>query len=565
MFLNSSQLNLLQSNLARDCWAFLPELILCSGIVILLLLKLFRSFEQLHLGSFTLLIAVSAFAVSVFQWYGTRGFLRPEQYGTAAAVAREMDLFSGLLAYDNFTIFLRMFLLGFAALVTWLTMLTNIPDAEDSADFYALLLGATLGMAIMASANHLLMVFIGVEMASLPSYALAGFLKGKRRGSEASLKYVVYGGGASGVMLYGISLLAGRFGTGYLPDVAAGYLDALRGQAGERWGFDALLLLGTLFLLIGLGFKLSAVPFHFWCPDVFEGAAAEVAAFLSVASKGAAMALVGRLTLMLAGLGSALALPSMASWLDVARFLVPALAFFAALTATFGNLAAYTQTNLKRLLAYSTIAHAGYMMMGLAALNADGVAAVLFYLVAYLFTNLGAFAIVAFLRNETGSEELGTFRGLVTRDPVMTVLLAVFLLSLLGLPPLAGFAAKFNIFYVLFKAGQNYSALPNAEAHSLGMWMYALLVIGGLNTALSAVYYLNVLRVMCLERPAEVPARTRPQTMVGPGAAFYGTVLAAMIFVIGIAWGPISRASDQGVDRFSRLPGGLELQGQPQP
>ncbi len=562
MFLDSTQLNLLQSNLARDCWAFLPELTLCGGIIVLLLLKLFRSFEHFHLGSLTLFIIVTAFAVSVFQWSGTRSFLRPEQYGPGT---REMDLFSGLLAYDNFTIFLRMFLLGFAALLTWLSMLTSIPDAEDSADFYALLLGATLGMAIMASANHLLMVFIGVEMASLPSYALAGFLKGKRQGSEASLKYVVYGGGASGVMLYGISLLAGRFGTGYLPDVAVGYLDAIQQPAGTVWGFDALLLLGTLFLLIGLGFKLSAVPFHFWCPDVFEGAAAEVAAFLSVASKGAAMALVGRLTLMLAGLGSFSLVPSMASWLEVARFLVPALGFFAALTATFGNLAAYAQTNLKRLLAYSTIAHAGYMMMGLAALNAEGVAAVLFYLVAYLFTNLGAFAVVAFLRNETGSEELGTFRGLIVRDPVMTVLLAVFMLSLLGLPPLAGFAAKFNIFYVLFKAGQSYSALPSAQAHSLGMWMYALLVIGGLNTALSAVYYLNVLRVMCLERPAEAPARPRQQAMVGPGAAFYGTVLAAMIFVIGIAWGPISRASDQGVDRFSRLPSGIELQGQPQP
>src|SRR5262249_29425629 len=265
------------------------------------------------------------------------------------------------------------------------------------------------------------------------------------------------------------------------------------------------------------------------------------------------------------GLGSAATLPSLTNWLDAARFLVPALGFFAALTATFGNLAAYAQTNLKRLLAYSTIAHAGYMMMGLAALSTDGVAAVLLYLVAYLFTNLGAFAVVAFLRNETGSEELDTFRGLVTRDPVMTVLLAVFMLSLLGLPPLAGFAAKFNIFYVLFKAGQSYSALPGAAAHSLGMWMYALLVIGGLDTAVRAVYYLNVLRVMCLERPAEAPVRARPQAMVGPGAAFYGTVLAAMIFVIGIAWGPISRASDQGVDRFGRLPSALEFRSQAQP
>src|SRR5581483_5658172 len=179
------------------------------------------------------------------------------------------------------------------ALVIMLSLLTGIPDKEDSADFSCLILGATVGMSLMASANHLIMIFIGVEMASLPSYALAGFLKGKRASSESALKYVVYGGGAAGVMLYGMSLLAGRFGTGYLPDLvrfmAAGPL-------------DPLILLGTLFVLIGFGFKLAAVPFHFWCPDVFEGAAAEVGAFLSVASKGAALALVARFTLGLGGL-----------------------------------------------------------------------------------------------------------------------------------------------------------------------------------------------------------------------------------------------------------------------
>src|SRR5207237_5694455 len=154
-------------------------------------------------------------------------------------------------------------------------------------DFYTLLLGAVVGMSLMASANHLLMVFIGVEMASLPSYALAGFLKGKRQSSEAALKYVVYGGGASGIMLYGISLIAGKFGTGYLPDVARGFAEALKlVPSAQGMAFDSVLLLGTLFILVGVGFKLAAVPFHFWCPDVFEGAAAEVAGFLSVASKG---------------------------------------------------------------------------------------------------------------------------------------------------------------------------------------------------------------------------------------------------------------------------------------
>src|SRR5262249_11845651 len=194
--------------------------------------------------------------------------------------------------------------LGFAALLVWLSLLTGIPDREDSADFYCLLLGATLGMSLMASANHLLMVYIAVEMASLPSYALAGFLKGRRQSSEASLKYVVYGGGASGVMLYVISLIAGKFGTAYLPDLAA----ALP-QAAAASRIDLVLVLGLLFLLIGLGFKLAAVPFQFWCPDVFEGAAAEVAAFLSVASKGAALALLGRLVFVLVP-WHALSLPS---------------------------------------------------------------------------------------------------------------------------------------------------------------------------------------------------------------------------------------------------------------
>src|SRR5437588_5855282 len=265
-------------------------------------------------------------------------------------------------------------------------------------------------MSLMASATYLLMVYIGVEMASLPSYALAGFLKGRRQSSEASLKYVVYGGGAAGVMLYGISLITGKFGTGYLPDVAAAMI------AGP---LDPLLLLGCQFLLIVVAFKLSAVPFHFWCPDVFEGAAAEVAGFLSVASKGAALALLGRIVLVLAGTEVEAGQVKFADWNQMAHFLVPSLALFAAITATFGNLAAYLQTNLKRLLAYSTIAQAGYMMMGLAAVTPQGVSAVLFYLVAYLFMNLGAFAVVAFLRNQTGSEEIPSFRGLVPRSPVL--------------------------------------------------------------------------------------------------------------------------------------------------
>ncbi len=526
--MTSRALDTLQAALGQDLLAFLPEVVLCVTIVLLLLVRLFPRFDRRHLGGVTLVLTLYALFIGWCQWVPyTDGVLRYDprlDYGVRPPAA--LTAFGGMLVYDNFFLFVRLFLLGFAALLVWLSMMTGVPDREDSADFYVLLLGATLGMAMMASANHLMMVFIGIEMASLPSYALAGFLKGRRRSSEASLKYVVYGGGAAGIMLYGISLIAGKFGTGYLPDVAQGFLHAQ---------FDPLLILASLFVLIGLAFKLAAVPFHFWCPDVFEGAPAEIAGFLSVASKGAALALLGRIALTVAGP------PNTETWLDVARYLVPVLAIFAAVTATFGNLAAYPQTNLKRLLAYSTIAHAGYMMMGLATLTRDGAGAVLFYLVAYLFMNLGAFAVVAFLRNLTGSEDLHSFRGLIYRAPVLVITLAVFLLSLLGLPPLAGFAAKFQIFSVLYDSGRMYGNLGET---GLSYTMYALLVIGGLNTVLSLLYYIKVLKVMILDKPLEeVEGRPTEPLAVPYLPGFYAVLLAALIFAVGIAWGPLDTAS----------------------
>jgi NADH-quinone oxidoreductase subunit N len=564
MYLSPDALQNFNQRLIVDVLSFLPELILCVGLVLLLFLRLFSAYDRRHMGGIAMFFTLLALFVSYLTWpnnpiLALLGRFDPSLQSTIADLTpaglsgekQHQDIFSGLLVYDNFTIFLRLFLFGTTALLIWMTMLTRIPDQEDSADFYCLLLGATVGMSIMASSNHLLMVFIGIEMASLPSYALAGFLKGKRRSSEAALKYVVYGGGAAGVMLYGISLIAGKFGTGYLPDVAAGFLDMIH-QAPQH-GIDPILLLGTLFILVGFGFKLAAVPFHFWCPDVFEGAAAEVAAFLSVASKGAALALLGRFALILCGLTrlNTTQPADLATWLEVAKVLGPAIAFFAGLTATFGNLAAYAQTNLKRLLAYSTIAHAGYMMMGLAPLSRDGASAVLFYLVAYLFMNLGAFAVVAFLRNLTGSEDLSSYRGMILKAPLMTVVLAIFLLSLLGMPPLAGFAAKFQIFSVLFNAGKSYSV----SDPGLGYTMYALLVVAGINTAISAVYYIKVMRVMILERSAEqLEGEVSDPLPVPAGSSFYATVLAVMIVVVGVAWNPLATASNMGANRFLDVP-----------
>jgi len=276
---------------------------------------------------------------------------------------------------------------------------------------------------------------------------------------------------------------------------------------------------------------------------VFEGAAAEVAAFLSVASKAAAFALTGRILLVLADAAG----PD--TWLLARYFGVP-LAFLAALTATFGNLAAYAQNNLKRLLAYSTIAHAGYMLMGLAVLTAEGARSVVFYLATYVFMNLGAFAVVAFLRNRTGSEDLRDYRGLIYRAPGLVVLLSIFLLSLLGMPPLAGFIAKFQVFAALFHGAR--------EVASKVPWLsevyYGLLVIGGINTVFSLFYYVRVLRVMILEKPLE-EVEGRPATDLGvpTGAVGYTAVLAVVVVALGIVWNPLAEASDQSVRRFAPL------------
>jgi NADH-quinone oxidoreductase subunit N len=534
----------LQQALGWDMLAFLPEVILCACIVLMLFFRLFT--DRRNLGSVAFAMTLLAFIVSWNQWLGANYDPRPEG-------SKSLEIFSGLLVYDNFTIFLRLFLLGFGLLLIWLSLMTGIPDKEDSADFFCLVLGAIVGMSLMASANHLIMIFIGVEMASLPCYALAGFLKGRRQSSEAALKYVVYGGGAAGIMLYGISLVAGKFGTGYFPDLA-GFMAANP--------LDPLVLLGMFFILIGVAFKLAAVPFHFWCPDVFEGAAAEVAGFLSVASKGAALALLARIVYGLGGLAGIRAHPDW--WRNVTPFLIPALAFFAVLTVTFGNLAAYGQTNLKRLLAYSTIAHAGFMMLGLATMTRDGLGAVLFYLVVYLFMNLGAFAVVAFIRNVTGSEDLADCRGLIQRAPVLVVTLAVFLLSLLGLPPLAGFAAKFQIFSALFDAGRYYSTEGIGQP-GLGAIMYALLVIGGLNTVLSLFYYIKVLKVMILDKTIEEVENRPAEPLPVPGLPnLYASLLAGVILLLGIFWNTLSWASNEkGVEPFHHEPSAASKGGAP--
>lgn len=521
MFPTASQIEALQSTIGTNLIVFAPELFVCGGIVALLIARLIPMFDRSHLGAVAIVILAAALCALIDQVVHIErgsGFF-PGPY------------FDGMLVSDAFAAYVRCLILSAALLAAILAQLTGIPDAADSADFHTLLLGGTLGMLLMASANHLLIFFIGVEMASLPSYALAGFLKGKRTGSEASLKYVVYGAGASGVMLYGITLLAGQFGSGYLPDIAAAMC---------RRPLDLAPLAGFVLLFVGLGFKLAAVPFHFWCPDVFEGAPAEVAGFLSVASKAAAMALTARILMTLQ---DAFQLHSPLVW-AIPETLGIGLGVIAAVTVTLGNLAAFGQTNLKRLLAYSTIAHAGYMLLAVATVTPSGVASVLYYLVAYLLMNLGAFAVVAFVRNATRSEQLSAYRGLVQRSPLLAVAMTVFLLALLGLPPLAGFAGKFQVFEALYEAARNASVAGHRE---LGVGYYILLGVGAVNTAMSAYYYLKVVRVMVLESPEALDS---PSINLGPFSSLYLVVLTAGVFAVGIVWNPLTSGAVRAARTF---------------
>lgn len=526
---------------------FLPELVICATIVVMLLVRV--SPLRRFVSSFGILVVGVIVALGVT--------------GPWTEIARQ-EIFTGMLVYDGFTVFLRTLLLLFVLLFALFTRLSGLPDRVDGADIYTLVLGATLGMCLMSSANHLLVVFLGVEMASVPSYALAAMLKGRRQSSEAALKYSVYGAGAAGVMLYGISLIAGTLNTLHLPTLALQLAERLPDMSSEQ---AMVLALGGLLLGVGLAFKLSAVPFHFWCPDVFEGASAEVNAFLSIASKAAALALLVR---VVAGFGMlAPETPMTASSMARAESMIASgsappvladgthyvakvderdsdrgaaeidrlarkvtmerlapvrnltsklVAFFAVLTCTFGNLAAYGQTNIKRLFAYSTIAHAGYMMMAvppflvMAGYDSDAatraIAGLAIYLFVYLFMNLCAFAIIAFWRNAYRTEQIEDYSGLIRRSPVLTVCFTIALFSLIGLPPLAGFIGKFAVFAPLAD-GYRISAAAGQPAS----YLLVVLLIGGVNSAISLFYYLRVAKVMTIDPE---PKDRRPGELTHP-------------------------------------------------
>lgn len=483
---------------------FAPELWLIGTILAVLLAPFFTRKSNTICG----LVALAGLALALISAIAV---------GTEGIVGSHLR---GLLVADQMSVLWKILLLVFTMgiVLMWFSTTASSMHEGDGPEFFALLLGATLGMCFMAGTSNLLMIFMCVELASLPSYVLAGFRKTHRLGAEASLKYVLFGAATSAVMVYGLSLLYGLYGT---LDVASLSEQIATGKMVS----GALLSVALAGLLIGIGFKISAVPLHFWCPDVFEGASIDVSAFLSVASKGAALVLLLRVLMIVADAsnyttgGAGLSLGAIAGVVGV----------LGAVTATVGNTAAFVQNNIKRLLAYSSIAHAGYMLCALsllvkhnapATMAAGASQAILLYLAVYLFMNLGAFTVAGLIHRETGSENINDYDGLGQRSPLLALCMAAFMFSLVGLPPLAGFTAKLNVMYVL---GAN------------GGWWWALVAVIGLNTIFSLYYYARVIRVMYLV------SSNKPAVLPNPLGMAVAVLCAAMLFVMFVGWSPLNR------------------------
>jgi NADH-quinone oxidoreductase subunit N len=406
-------------------------------------------------------------------------------------------VWGGMIRHDWLGFVFKLIFLFGAGMTVLFAM--EIPHLGRRGEFYLLLLVTTIGMNLMASAANLIMLYLAIETASVPLYILAGFFKTDDKSTESGFKYLLFGAMSSAVMLYGFSLLFGFSGTTDIYTLAQGLM------AGE---LPLALMLGCLILImVGFGFKVSMVPFHFWAPDVYEGAPTPVAGFLSTASKAAGFAVLMRFLL--------------AAFPETAPYWSGVIAILATASMTLGNVLALAQKNIKRLLAYSSIAHAGYVLIGIAAATTLGISAAVFYLIVYVITNLAAFGIVSAFSRIIDSDEITAYSGLSRRAPGFSWAILVTFLSLAGMPPLGGFIAKVLVFAAAVEAGL--------------VW---LAVVGVLNSIIGLYYYLIILKVVFLYRSEDEDkpfpiARTHNLAFV---VLMIGIILLGTIFAPWFAW-----------------------------
>jgi NADH-quinone oxidoreductase subunit N len=457
---------------------FLPEIILTLTGVLLMVLEAVvgQRWAKLY-GNLSLLGLAGALAAAI------------------AAAGNPGPAFSGMLLADGFAAFFRSLVIVVGILTVLASYRFLAREGAETAEYHALIVFSVAGQCVMVTANDLIMIFIGLEISSIASYVLAGYLRNDKRNNESSLKYFLLGSFATGFLLYGIAWIYGLTGSTNLTTIHSVLASADMTPSPVLVGFAAALM------FVGLGFKVSGAPFQIWAPDVYQGAPTPISAFLSAGPKAAAFAIFLRIF--------------MTAFAPIGSGWEPLVWLSALLSMTIGNFAALTQSNIKRLLGYSSIAHAGYVLVALAARSETGTAAAMFYLAAYALMNIGAFAVVTHL---SGKGErfvsVDDFAGLATRQPFTAALLAIFLLSLIGVPLTGGFFGKFYIF--------------KAALQSNLVW---LAVLGLLNSAVAAYYYLRILVVMYMREPSEAASAAEP---LSAGLAFALVLPAIGTFVLGI-------------------------------
>lgn len=497
---------------AGDFFLFAPELAWVATLCVLMIAPLLVGRNPRT----SAIIVLIGMAVTGFLTLKVAGEVAPAGKSGLSPVAA-----SGMLLVDNLSVYFKFLLVIFVAGVTVLWWSCSSATEDDAPEFFVLLAGSGLGMVLMVSTLNLLMMVVAIEFASLPSYAIVGFDKKNRRSAEASLKYLIFGAISAAIMLYGVSLVYGYCGTLNVAAIADRFADAF--AAGQ----DMLILGFAMFCVFaGIAFKISAVPFHFWCPDAFEGAKTEVTAWLSVASKAAGLFLLLRFVTVFATSAS-----------ESAPGLINAIAWtvgiLAAITATVGNLGAYAQQSVKRMLAYSSIAHAGYMLMAAAAIivpaaggSYEAISAVLAYVAIYMLMNLGAFGVTALVATDNGGDDtLPAFSGLMRRAPQLAVPMLFCLVSLVGLPPFAGFMAKY---WLLMALGGVNSTL-----------CWGLIVVAVVNTLISLWYYMRIVVAMML-KDDEKPAVDTPL-----GGTALVNICAALLLLLLVFPQPLKDRADK--------------------
>jgi len=481
-------------NNLQSIYFFFPEIILTLVILVAIVYDLFLKIEDSGKVCWVLVFGLIAVAMSI-------GFQDN----------RTTTLFTNAVVLDPFSKFFKMIIILSTILVSIVSLSNDELLKYRKGEYYTLLGIVTFGLFLMVSSIDLIMVYLSIEIVSIMSFVLAGYLKQNTRSNEAALKYVVYGSFSSGIMLFGLSYVYGLTGS-------TNFFEIQQALISSNQQTDVTVVLSIIMILAGFGYKVSAVPFHFWTPDVYEGSPTTVTAYLSVAPKAGALAMMIRFFNQVFADGGAFI---DFQQISVTQFPWPnILSLIAVITMTIGNLVALQQDNVKRMLAYSSIAHAGYMLLALPVMSADSIYAIMIYIVMYLFMNLGAFFVVIAIKNKDGGESFDDYKGLGWEMPIIGAAMTIFMVSLTGLPPTAGFIGKFYIFASLIEGGESF---------------YWLVVAGGVNSVISLYYYLRVVKVMYFDGERKDAILMPPKMITS-----LIVLMAIPSIVFGVYWEPLA-------------------------